>query len=284
MKTMPQQTIAIVFDFDDTLAPDATSALLASLGVEPEAFWKEVAELLRADWDPVPAYLFKMIEISRQSRATAISKSTLHTFGSSISFYRGALTLKKHLTDYAQSVFESISLEFYIVSSGIGEMIRASKFAKHCTHIWACDFHYNTEGCIEFPKNIVSFTDKTRYLFQISKGIIGAETTGQPFAVNKSIAPAELRVPFDQMIYVGDGYTDIPCFSLVKKQGGIAFGVYDPKHTEKWARAWGYVEDNRVSNLAPADYGKDAALMHNLCMAVHRIASNIKLRETSYQG
>ena len=117
---------------------------------------------------------------------------------------------------------------------------------------------------------MVSFTDKTRYLFQIAKGIVGPESRSRPFDVNKLVPPRELRIPFDRMVFVGDGYTDIPCFTLVKTSGETALAVYDPSDCARWGRAWGFVEDRRVSSLLPARYGVNDPLFHSLLMAVER--------------
>ena len=86
------------------------------------------------------------------------------------------------------------------------------------------------------------------------------------------------------MIVVGDGYTDIPCFSLVRKAGGMAIGVYDQENRDKWGRAWGFIEDGRVSNLVPAEYGERSALSNSLIMAVESIANRISLSAHTYQG
>jgi hypothetical protein len=177
-----------------------------------------------------------------------------------------------------------VAIEFYLVSSGIKDILQSTKLAKYFDDIWACNFCYDESGKIIFPKNIVSFTDKTRYLFQIAKGITGAESRGKPFEVNKKIKDGNLRIPFNQMIVVGDGYTDIPCFSLIRKNGGTAIGVFDKKNRDKWGRAWGYIEDERVSNLAPADYRKDSALSISLMMAAENITNRISLRNQTYQG
>jgi hypothetical protein len=140
------------------------------------------------------------------------------------------------------------------------------------------------DGTVLFPKKIVSFTDKTRYLFHVQKGIFGPDFRGKPFDVNKKFDESSIRVPLNQMIFVGDGYTDIPCFSLVRKSGGIAIGVYDRENREKWGRAWGFIEDGRVSNLVPADYGEKSALSDSLIMAVESMASRISLAAHTYQG
>ena len=185
---------------------------------------------------------------------------------------------------HALSTHDKVIVEFYLISSGIGDILRNTNLASYFSDIWSCDFHYGKDGKIAFPRNIVSFTDKTRYLFQISKGITGSRVRGKPFDVNKKVDHSKLRVPFDQMIFVGDGLTDVPCFSLVRKNGGIAIGVFDKHEKEKWGRAWGFIEDGRVSNLVPADFSKDSALSLSLMMAVENMAKKIKLNGQTYQG
>ena len=133
-------------------------------------------------------------------------------------------------------------------------------------------------------KKVVSFTDKTRYLFQIQKGIIGSESKGKPFAVNTRIPDEKLRIPLDQMIFVGDGYTDIPCFSLIKKAGGVSIAVYNKNHTEKWENAYQFVADGRVSNLHSANYQEDSDLTNFLSMAVRSLSERIAVSASSYQG
>ncbi len=279
-------TIAVIFDFDDTLAPDSTSGFLHHLGLDVKAFWAErVTPLIDAGWDPVPAYLYAMLEVSNGGDLTRrITRERLQRYGRQIHVYRGATRVFERLVKHARSVSPDLAVEFYLVSSGIGEALRASRIARHFHDIWACDFAYGSEGEIVFPKNIVSFTDKTRYIFHIQKGIVGPESRGRPFEVNRKLPPERLRVPLNQMIFVGDGYTDIPCFSLIRKNDGIAIGVYDAADRDRWGRAWGFIEDGRVSNLVPADYRNDAALTHSLLMAVDSIARRIALRRKTYQG
>jgi phosphoserine phosphatase len=281
-----QDTIAIVFDFDDTLAPDTSSSFLESLGVAVKDFWsKRVQRRIDDGWDPVPAYLYEMIQISRSGDPQKlITKEKLLRFGMEVKFYNGATRIFSRLKKNVESVNPNISVEYYLISSAIGTLLRETSIAKQFEQIWASDFHYSPDGSIEFPCNIVSFTDKTRYIFHVSKGIFGRKFLGTPFEVNRKIPPQELRVPLDQIVFVGDGYTDIPCFSLVRKHGGVAIGVYDQAHREKWGRAWGFIEDGRVSNLVPADYGSKSALSNSLTMAVESIANKITLRRTSYQG
>ncbi len=279
-----QNIIAIIFDFDDTLAPDSTSGFLESLGVDVSRFWKEeVNPLLEDGWDPVPAYLFKMLELSKAGEST-ITRESLAAWGADCPLYRGAKGLFSSLEKFAKAEYPEISLEFYLVSSGIGEVLRASPIAENFTDIWACEFEYAPGGEIQFPKRIVSFTDKTRYLFHVAKGIYGPGYAGKPFEVNRKVPREALRVPMNQMIFVGDGHTDVPCFSLVRNAGGVAIGVYDRERQDRWGRAWGFIEDNRVSNLVPADYSLKSALVDSLKMAVGSIARSIAVRRSTYQG
>ena len=255
-----QDIIAVVFDFDDTLAPDSTSSFLASKGLDVKRFWREdVQPLLNSGWDPIPAYLYRMIRLSN-SGELSITHADLAAWGLKVKLFNGVNTLFRQLRTHLASIHPGVQVEFYLISSGLGEILRNTQIAKHFAAIWACDFEYGPDERINFPKRIVSFTDKTRYLFYVSKGLIGPEYDAKPFEVNRKVPDNQLRVPFDQMIFVGDGYTDIPCFSLVRKAGGVALGVYDPNNSERWGRAWGFIEDGRVSNLVPADYGKSRRL------------------------
>ena len=282
-----QEIIAVVFDFDDTLAPDTTSGFLEYLGVPPDQFWQErVNPLLEQGWDPIPAYLYRLIELSHElPPERRITRERLAAFGTQVRLHEGVTRIFGKLEAAVRSVHPDLRLEFYIISSGIREIILNTRIGARFSGIWACDYHCDPEsGEILFPKNIISFTDKTRYLFQISKGFVGPDYANRPFEVNRRVAEEALRIPFKQMIYVGDGYTDIPCFSLIRKQGGIAIGVFDSGREEKWRQAWGFIEEERVSNLVPADYRKGSALEQSLLMAVDNMAGHIALRKRTYQG
>jgi phosphoserine phosphatase len=278
--------IALVFDFDDTLAPDSTSGFLEHLGVDAAAFWRDqVGPLLsEQDWDPVPAYLYRMLELSRSGPQGRITRDLLRDWGRNLPLHDGVATLFERLRARLRQGHPTVQLEFYLISSGIGDVLRGTPIAEQFADIWASEFHYDPAGAIDFPRRIVSFTDKTRYLFHIQKGIIGPESRNKPFEVNRKVDADKLRVPFDQMIFVGDGYTDIPCFSLIRSSGGVAFGVWDPRHKEKRSRAWGFIEDGRVSNLNHARFGEDAELYQLLEAAVESLASKIVLKARTYRG
>jgi 2-hydroxy-3-keto-5-methylthiopentenyl-1-phosphate phosphatase len=271
---MQTARLAIAFDFDDTLTPDSTSAFLAYKGIQPDEFWNnQVNPLLLDDWDPVPAYLYALLNESR--RNTVISKEDLICFASTIQPYPGLCNLLDHLKEIVSEANPLSEIEYYIISSGIEEIIKNCSFANYFTDIWGSDFHYSADGSIEYPKKILSFTDKTRYLFQINKGLIGKTSRGKPFDVNKKVKQEQLRIPLRNIIYVGDGYTDIPCFSLLKQNEGFAIGVYDKHDRKKKDRAWEFVQDERVSNLLSADYSEGSDLCNSLEMAVRSVLGRI---------
>ena len=280
------ETIAVIFDFDDTLAPDTTSGYLRRAGIDDLGrFWKdEVGALIRADWDPAPAYLFKMIEAWQTGRIPPITQVGLVEWGRSLPLHEGVPALFDRLRAVARQVHPRANLEFYLVSSGIGDVLRSTAIAHECTDIWASEFHYDDAGRAVFPRKVVSFTDKTRYLYQIHKGIIGPAARGRPFDVNKKLRPDQARVPMSQMIFVGDGYTDIPCFALIRKEGGVSIAVYDRNHGEKWGSAYQFVQDGRVSNLHAADYSERSDLVNFLGMAVRKMAQDIAVAGGAFQG
>ncbi len=266
------KNIALIFDFDETLVEESTSALINSLGVDVDWFWSENTQaLLNKDWDPVPAYMYKLIELSMSKEPAQITKQSLIEHGKNLKFKPGVSTLFKNLKEYVSNSSEPINLEFYIISSGIGEVIRSSSIAKHFTDIWASDFEYNPNGEIIFPKKVLSFTDKTRYIFQISKGQIGEQYRNKPYIVNNKIDPKDFRTKIENMIYIGDGLTDIPCFSLLKKYNGATIAVYDAQNMQAYGKAWKFVKDDRVNNLNSANYTVGSDLFNSILMALNEI-------------
>lgn len=262
--------LAVVFDFDDTLAPDTTSALLEARGVDLGRFWGvENKALVDEGWDPVPAYLYQMVRFSRaQSPARPITRAELAAAGAATKPFAGVPTLFGRLRSFVASLDPEAQLEFFVISSGLGDLLRATPIARHFTDLFASDFAYEDDGAIAFPKRVVSFTDKTRYLFQIQKGFFGEAYRNRPFEVNRRVADEQLHIPLSHMVYVGDGFTDVPCFSLLKKHGGQAIGVYDKRHKDRRFASFRFVQEGRVQALHSADYSRDSDLVNALEMAL----------------
>jgi len=279
-----QERIAVIFDFDDTLGPDSTTGFLKHAGLQDiETFWQEVGQMMSDDWDPVPAYLNHMMAAQQDGRIQGLTRDGLQAWGEQVPLFEGVPQVFSLLREIAHDANPRVSLEFYLISSGIGDVLRHTSIAHEFTDIWASEFDYDEQGKAISAKKIISFTDKTRYIFHIQKGIIGETSRGKPFAVNKKVAEDQLRIPSQQMIFVGDGYTDIPCFSLIKKNGGIPIAVYDRQHTEKWGNAFQFVADGRVSNLLSANYQQGSDLTNFLSMAVRSMAESIALASSAYQ-
>ncbi len=275
-----QHIIAIIFDFDDTLASDSTTGLLTSCGIDTDAFWEDANQLHNDFWDPVPAYLHKMIQLTHQpSSHCIITRELMQEWGRNAPLYPGVDAIFNDLTTRLRSITNTIALEFYIISSGIEEILHNTPIAHHFTDIWACQFLFDDTNKITFPKRIVSFTDKTRYIFHVAKGLIGTEARKKPFAVNRKYPSKQLRIPYNQMIFVGDGYTDIPCFSLVRDGGGIPLAVCDTIDRNRWGRVWNFLEEKRVLHWATANYTKGSTLYASLMMSLETIANNILLQD-----
>jgi len=151
--------------------------------------------------------------------------------------------------------------------------------------MWGCEFYYGKDGGIEFLKKLVTHTEKTRYLFQLAKGIDNApknndDDEGKNF-VYRDASAKKLHVPLTQVIYVGDGSSDIPCFSLLNEQQGIAIGVYKDSTAQDWSREVEISQSQRVRNLASAEYSEDSELMRSLTLAVESLAKKISLLQLS---
>ncbi len=278
------KNIALIFDFDDTLMPDSTTELVKEHGIDPEEFWgKTVKELLLEGYEPALAYLNRLLEnVGEQKALGLMSNSKLSEFGKSLSgrFYPGVTGIFKELVEISQNVASDINLEFYIVSGGLQDLISEIPLVKkHFRSIYGCQFGENPEsGVIHQVKRCVTFTEKTRYLFEINKGISPAQVEENKYAVNKDVPAARRRVPFKNMIYVGDGLTDIPCFSLVKRLGGMAFGIFNPQEEKSAKRALiEFLSTDRVISMHAPRYRKTDELGALLRAAVSTVAQRAHL-------
>ena len=254
---MVHNTIAIIADCDGTLAPDTTDQLLTHFNVKPEEFWpRQVQPLVKAGWDEHLAYMQKLIEFSREGGPLeGLTADKLTEIAAGLEFYPGVPDGLIALRDEIQGISEfrdlGLRIEFYVISAGIGDMLRASALAKVAHRIWACDFAYDGEGALSHLKNVISFTDKTRFLYMVNKGKVGEEHLNQQYVVNEPMNSEERPVPFANMVYIGDGPTDIPCMSLVTAMGGYVLGILGKdKPNKAWALGYG----RRVNATVPADF------------------------------
>jgi phosphoserine phosphatase len=246
----PQNIIAVIMDFDDTLTDDSTTQLLLHYGIDAQTFWKECGEMASSGWDPTLAYTKRLLDHVGPDRPLGkLSNADLRRFGAKLRFYPGIPQLFKDLQAIArQHPLTNPAIEFYIISGGLEEVIRGSGIAKHIKGICGCRFA-EEDGLIRSLQNAVSFTDKTRYVFEINKGL-EVPCRERPYAVNEYVAEDARRIPLRNMIYIGDGLTDVPCFSLIRKNGGQAFGVFEPRREGSPKKAWEKLAaPQRVSTL-----------------------------------
>ncbi|HAG83525.1 MAG TPA: haloacid dehalogenase-like hydrolase [Cyanobacteria bacterium UBA12227] len=273
--------IALVFDFDDTLVPDTFDNLVESCGFDYKVFRKErVQPLIDNGWEPILARFYSLIEESKQRDQGKITKDYLTKFGKELAPFDGVTEMFARLRQSAKTIVPDIEVEFYLITCGMVEIARHTCIAPEFTAMWGCEFHYNQEGEIEFLKQLISHTEKTRYLFQIAKGINNPNQDGQMF-VYRDVPPEELHVPLTQVIYVGDGASDIPCFSLMNEENGVAIGVYKGSNVQDWNREVELSTSQRVANLAEADYREDSELMRSLTLAVESMCKQIALSQLS---
>lgn len=234
---MNEAVIGIVFDFDETLGPDTISFVLKEQNISPPAFWKQVNGMVNDGWDPPLAYMHLLLNASREGKLD-ISKRSLQNLGKKLPLFPGLPSALKELKDYVKSNSSlsksRIALEIYVISGGLEEVIRSTKLERFIDGVFGCTFSYDkSKPQPNGIKSAISFTEKTRFLHGIRKGIDPVTLRKDPYRVNDFIDPHMQRIPFSRMIYIGDGPSDIPCLSPVVGNGGIGIGVSAPFGTFK---------------------------------------------------
>ena len=250
---MKKPVIALMYDFDKTLCTKDMQeyTFIPNVGMEPAAFWGEVNQLVaRTKMDPILAYMYTMLDKAR-SVHQSIRRDDFVDSGKALELYRGVATWFDRVNKIGTDA--GARIEHYIISSGLREIIEGSEIRDKFDDIFACEFFYDENGVATWPKNVVNYTTKTQFLFRINKGILDLTDNS---ALNEFTPEDERRIPFRNMIYLGDGMTDVPCMKLVKVNGGYSIAVYkDNKDI-----AEGLLGSGRVNFIARADYSKGSAL------------------------
>lgn len=242
--------LAICYDFDKTLSPDDMQAqgFIQSLYVDVKEFWQESNTLAKEhDMDNNLAYMYMMATKSYGKQF--LTKEVLADYGSKVTLYNGVDTWFERIRQYGLN--QGVQIEHYIISSGLKEMIEGTEMAKNGAFkkIYASAFMFDDKGVAVWPAQAINYTNKTQFLFRIQKGVLDINDAG----VNDYIRPEEQRVPFRNMIYIGDSDTDIPCMSLVNVNGGHSIGVYDPDSKNK-DKVYKMMQHHRIRYYAAADY------------------------------
>lgn len=271
--------IAICYDFDKTLSPDDMQAqgYIQDVGYDVQKFWEESNSLANEnDMDSNLAYMYKMVEEAEGH--FVLNKEALQEYGSKVALYDGVTEWFERIREYGKS--KEIIVEHYIISSGLKEMIEGTTMAKNNAFekIYASSFFFNQKGVAKWPAQAINYTNKTQFLFRISKGVLDINDT----SVNDYFSQEKLRVPFRNMIYIGDSDTDIPCMKLVHANGGHSIGVYDPKSNDK-QKVYKMIQANRIKYYAPADYRENTKLDLLVKSIIDKTATYEKL-EHIYEG
>lgn len=242
-----------MYDFDKTLSPGNMQeyAFIEGLGMTPAAFWSKCEELQMANnMDPILAYMYYMVKASRGKMV--ITRDIFRRQGEKVKLFRGVESWFSRVNKYAEKL--GLEPEHYIISSGLKEIIEGTKIAEHFKEIYACSFCYDEADVPIWPAMAVNYTSKTQFLYRINKGVL--DITDHD-SLNRYTPDNMRRIPFKNMIYIGDGLTDVPCMKLCKVNGGHSIAVYtDDKRDE----ANDLILDGRVDLVAPADYSKGSEL------------------------
>ena len=242
--------VAICYDFDKTLSPDDMQAqgYIQSVGYDIKEFWEKSNSLaFDNEMDQNLAYMLVMKQEAEGK--VLFTKETLAEYGANVQLFPGVSQWFERIRKYGKK--KGVIVEHYIISSGLKEMIEGTSVAKAGAFekIYASSFYYNSNGVAVWPAQVVNYTNKTQFLFRIEKGVLDINDP----AVNDAFSPEEMRVPFRNIIYIGDSDTDIPCMKLVNSYGGHSIGVYNAETKDK-TKVYKMMRDGRIKYFAPADY------------------------------
>lgn len=255
--------MVIAYDFDGTLAPGNMQEhqFLPDIGMKPTQFWGEVRKLAKDHQaDEVLVYMNLMLK-KADACNVPVRREDFKARGKSIELFEGVAEWFDRINSYAKQ--KAVDLEHVLISSGNEEIFAGTPIKKKFAQVYASKYLFNQNGVAEWPALAINYTTKTQYLFRINKGVHDLSDNA---SVNRYVPKHERTVPFENMVFIGDGATDIPCFRLVKDQGGLSIAVYTPNKKGGRSKADDYLKDGRVHCVVPANY-KDGADLDRLIKA-----------------
>lgn len=269
MKTI----IALLYDFDKTLCTQDMQnyTFIPALGMEPGSFWQE-ANLFgqREEMDSILAYMYMMLKKSRELNVP-LTRDFLRQCGRSIDFFPGVQDWFGRVNAHGAAL--GVEVEHYVISSGLREIIEGSAIAEAFTKIYASEFCYDASGAPVWPRLAVNFTAKTQFIYRINKGVLDVSDDK---TLNDSMPDDSKRVPFPNMVYLGDGLSDVPCMKMMRAYGGQAIAVYQNSNR---AGVEDLLAKGRVDFIFPADYGEGQALEKTVQNIICKIAVADRLWE-----
>ena len=267
---------AIMYDFDKTLSPKDMQeyAFIPEVGLSTKEFWAHCDKLTETHgMDPILSYMLCMVKEAEGKML--ITRNEFKKCGEQVELFDGVEDWFDRINEYGKKI--GTQVEHYIISSGLKEIIEGTKIAKHFKEIYAAEFCYNDRNVPFWPSMAVNYTSKTQFVFRVNKGILDKTD-------HKSLntyTPDELRrVPFSNMIYIGDGLTDVPCMKLVKTSGGHSIAAYGEG---KESLAKEMLEQGRVNFTAKADYTKGSRMEEIVCSVMDKIVAENKVVQLELQ-
>ena len=273
---MNKPIVAIMYDFDKTLCTRDMQeyTFIPSIGMEPHEFWNHTADVAAEEtMDNILTYMYCMVEKARQS-GNLLTRESLVACGKDIEYHPGVEGWFERINRYAEAA--GVQVEHYVLSSGLKEIIEGTSIAKFFKRIYACEFLYK-DGQAYWPKMAVNYTNKTQFVYRINKGVLDINNDVD---LNNSRPDSEKRVFFSNMIYIGDGLTDVPCMKLVKQSGGHSIAIYHPSQHQKAAPL---LKHERVDWMFEADYREGSELDRTMKLLLENLAYYNKLKGLNEQ-
>ena len=270
--------IGLIYDFDGTLSPGNMQefGFIQAVGQTPEEFWTKSNNLaIDQDASDILAYM-KLMYDEAKKKGIKLTREDFNRYGADIKLYDGVREWFGIVNEYGRK--KGVIVEHYINSSGLTEIIEGSPIAQEFKHVFAGSYLYDEKGEAEWPGIAVDYTAKTQYLFKIQKGIFSSRDAHK---VNESLSDEQKRLPFTNMIYFGDGETDIPSMKLVTMFGGNAIAVFDPARAGKKQVAQKLLRQGRVSFITPAIYTKESRTFRLVCAIIDKIKAQSELQKFS---
>ena len=269
---MNKPIIAIMYDFDKTLCTRDMQeyTFIPSVGMDPDEFWNLTGKVAKAEtMDSILTYMYCMVEKARET-GIPLTRESLVACGKDIEYHKGIEEWFQRINRYAEQA--GVIVEHYVLSSGLKEIIEGTSIAKYFKKIYACEFLYK-DGQAYWPKMAVNYTNKTQFVYRINKGVLDINNNVD---LNSSRPDSEKRVLFSNMIYIGDGLTDVPCMKLVKQSGGRSIAIY---HPGEYHNAAPLLKHKRVDWMFEADYSEGSELDRTMELLLKNLAYQNKLQE-----
>lgn len=272
---MPQQqnTIAIIYDFDGTLTPRPMQdyAILPKLGLDSEEFWAEVgAEVQATGAENMLVYMRKLLEKAEAAKVH-IRREDYAQLAANIRYFAGVEQWFALINHYVNAKSRVANIRHYVVSAGMKEILEGITIRDCFYNIYASEYYFDYRGIATFPNLVITDTSKTQFLFRINKGIEDLRQN-----INEHMPEHERPIPFKNMIYIGDGLTDVPSMALTLKEGGHAVAVYDDCNQRQHQVCQRLLHANRVDFIAPADYRQNSLLHQRVLLLLNNIISDIE--------